>query len=242
MRSYAVQDAGGSVRRERSPNPARDEVPQEPVQAALSARVRSATRSSRLSERRRITSTPASGSTAGSRSLRQAASAVARASRRSFLRALPVESNLTFAESLGGTSTTDSPAAESLWAKCLPNPPAFSMAQRRLGKRFAQRSRVLKPERFCGKVAHSRSSPSSLTAATAIDALWGSTPISTCIRAPPFRVRPVVGVREGHSDFEPCTPLLSHPARRTPVGRKPRTSQPFSNGRQDVRERSLLAP
>jgi hypothetical protein len=33
LRSYAVQDAGGSVRRERSPNPARDEVPQERVQA-----------------------------------------------------------------------------------------------------------------------------------------------------------------------------------------------------------------
>jgi hypothetical protein len=47
--------------------------------------------------------------------------------------------------------------------------------------------------------------------------------------------------REGHSDFEPfshtsfeslCTP-------RTPVGRRPRTSQPFSYGRQDVGERSL---
>jgi hypothetical protein len=54
------------------------------VQAALSARVRSATRSSRLSESRRSTSDSASGSTLGSRSLPQAASAVARASSPSF--------------------------------------------------------------------------------------------------------------------------------------------------------------
>src|SRR5215212_9065389 len=33
-------------------------------------------------------------------------------------------------------------------------------------------------------------------------------------------------------------PLLSHPARRAPAGRKPRTSQP-PYGRQEVRERSL---
>ena len=46
----------------------------------LSARVRSATRSSRLSESRRRTSESASGSTAASRSLREAANAVARAS------------------------------------------------------------------------------------------------------------------------------------------------------------------
>jgi hypothetical protein len=46
----------------------------------------------RLSERRRSTSEPASGSTAASRSLRQAANAVARASSSSFLRALPLES------------------------------------------------------------------------------------------------------------------------------------------------------
>ncbi len=86
----------------------------------LSALVRSATKSSRLSERRCTTSDPASGSTAASRSLRQAASAVARAASPSFLRALPVESTRTRAESLGGTSTTDSPAADSLWARCRP--------------------------------------------------------------------------------------------------------------------------
>ena len=67
--------------------------------------------------------------------------AVARASSSSFLRALPVESTRTRAESLGGTSTTDSPAAANLPARCRPRPPAFSTAQRRLGNRFAQRSR-----------------------------------------------------------------------------------------------------
>jgi transposase InsO family protein len=47
-------------------------------------------------------------------------SAVARASSPSFLRALPVESTLTRAESLGGRFTTDSPAAANLLARCLP--------------------------------------------------------------------------------------------------------------------------
>jgi hypothetical protein len=89
------------------------------VEAALSARVRSATRSSRLSESRRSASDAASGSTAAKRSLREAASAVATASTRSFLRALPakLESTRTRAESLGGTSTTGSPAAASLTAR-----------------------------------------------------------------------------------------------------------------------------
>jgi hypothetical protein len=47
-------------------------------------------------------------------------SAVARASSPSFLRALPVDCTRTRAESLGGTSTTDSSAATNLWARCLP--------------------------------------------------------------------------------------------------------------------------
>jgi hypothetical protein len=117
------------------------------VEAALSARVRSATRSSRLSESRRSTSEAASRSTAASRWLREAAKAVARASSSSFLRALPakLESTRTRAESLGGTSTTDSPAADSLPARYRPRPPAFSTAQRRLGNRFAQRSSDLRP-------------------------------------------------------------------------------------------------
>jgi hypothetical protein len=58
------------------------------------------------------------GSTVASLSLREAArSAVAKASRPSFLRALPLQSTLTRAESLGGTSTTDSPEPASLIAR-----------------------------------------------------------------------------------------------------------------------------
>ena len=87
------------------------------MEAALSALVRSATKSSRLSESRRSTSEAASGSTAASLSLRKAAKAVARASSSSFLRALPLESRRTRAESLGGTSATDSPAAANLTAR-----------------------------------------------------------------------------------------------------------------------------
>jgi hypothetical protein len=45
---------------------------------------------------------------------------MARASTPSFLRALPVESTRTLAESFGGTSTTDSPEAANLTARCLP--------------------------------------------------------------------------------------------------------------------------
>jgi hypothetical protein len=44
---------------------------------------------------------------------------------------------------LGGTSTTDSPAAANLPARCRPRPPAFSTAQRRSPKRFAQRPQKL---------------------------------------------------------------------------------------------------
>ena len=124
--------------------PAGHEAPQEEsVQAALNARVRSATKSSRLSESRRSTSDSASGSTAASRSLRQAANAVTRASSSSFFRALPALRAPAHAlkESLDGTSTTDSPAAANLWARYRPRPPAFSTAQRRSPNRFAQRSR-----------------------------------------------------------------------------------------------------
>jgi hypothetical protein len=125
-----------------------------------------------------------------------------------------------------------------------PRPPAFSTAQRRSGNRLAQRWSDLKPERSCGKLARSRSSlVASSTAATATDALWGSTPISTfsCARTSAFRSdlrhhrreRRTFRVRGAH------IPLLSHFARRAPAGRKPRTSQPTSRGRQEVRERSL---
>jgi hypothetical protein len=85
----------------------------------LSALVRSATRSSLLSESRRSTSDAASASTCANCPVREAASAVARASSPSFLRAFPakLESTLTLAESLGGTSTTDSPEPANLTAR-----------------------------------------------------------------------------------------------------------------------------
>src|SRR3954465_11007982 len=111
----------------------------------LSALVRSATRSSLLSESRRSTSDAASGSTAARRSLREAASAVARASSPSFFLALPLESTRTLAESFGGTSTTDSPEPANLTARCRPRPPAFFTAQRCSGNLLAQRLRDLRP-------------------------------------------------------------------------------------------------
>jgi hypothetical protein len=86
--------------------------------------------------------------------------------------------------------------------------------------------------RFCGKLAHSMSSPTSPTAARATDALWESTPINTFMRARtsvPVGSLPLIGVREGHSDFGPCshTSFESLRTPRSPAGRKPRASQPF---------------
>ena len=77
-----------------------------------------------------------------------------------------------------------------------------------LGKRFAQRSRDLRPARFCGKLARSTSSPmASSIAATATDALWGSTPIKTFMsaRTSVSERTSAIGMREGHSDFGPCS-------------------------------------
>ena len=186
----------------------------------FSALVRSATRSSLLSESRRSTSESASGSTGASLSLREAASAVARASSPSFLRALPakLESTRTRAESLGGTSTTDSPEAANLPARCLPRPRAFSIAQRRSGNRLTQRSRALRPARSCGKEARSSSSPlASSTAATATDVLWGSTPISTFMGAHLRFGRtsvPSARAKDIPTSGSASIPLLSHSARR----------------------------
>ena len=109
---------------------------------------------------------------------------MARASSPSFLRALPVESTRTRAESLGGTSTTDSPEPANLTARYRPRAQAFSTAQRRSENLLAQRSRALKPTWFCGKAARSRSSPvASSMAATATELLWASTPIKTFMSA-----------------------------------------------------------
>ncbi len=61
--------------------------------------------------------------------------------------------------------------------------------------------------RFCGKLARSRSSPvASSTAATANEALWGSTPIKTCMSAHlRFGGTFAIVSREGHSDFGRCS-------------------------------------
>ena len=50
----------------------------------------------------------------------------------------------------------------------------------------------------------------SSTAATAIDALWGSTPMSTFMRAYLRfgQTSATIVAREGHSDFVPCTYLF----------------------------------
>jgi len=162
------------------------------MQAALSARVCSATRSSRLSESRLSTSEAASGSTAAKRSLREAAKAVAKASSPSFLRALPakLESTLTRAESLGGTSTTHSPAAANLTVRCLPqarqrSPPLRATLAKPFGPALegSQAGAILWEgstfdELACGFVDHRDGYPV---------ALWGSTPIKTFMGAPPFR-------------------------------------------------------
>jgi hypothetical protein len=128
-----------------------------------------------------MASIPSSGRTRARRPLRQAASAAKVASSSSFLRPWPMESTLTRAESLGGTSTTSSPPEASLWARVLPRPLAPSMAHRRLGKRAAHRSKARKPLRSAGNSVRSSSSPSSSSAATALVALCGSTPISTFV-------------------------------------------------------------
>jgi hypothetical protein len=152
------------------------------------------------------------------------------ASRRSFLRALPTESTLTFAESLGGTSTTSSPAPTSFCATGRPMPAAPSTAQRRSGNRFDQCSSACRPLRSAGKAMWLMISPFSSMAATAFALLWGSTPMSTFILPNLLRVWGHYhrGVRRTIRLRVPVwpTPLLGHPARRASAGHRPIASQP----------------
>ena len=62
----------------------------------------------------------------------------------------------------------------------------------------------------------------------------------TSVSIGPSRTFATIGSREGHSSTS-CGAHTSFEftPRRAPVGRKPRTSQPTSSGRQEVRERSL---
>jgi hypothetical protein len=168
------------VGRERPSYPAGDEIPQERVEAALSARVRSATRSSLLSQSRRSASEAASGSTAASLSLREAASAVARASSPSLLRALPAKLAPAPVPKAWaprplpiGLSPPTSPPGAYPEAACV-----LHRLERRSGYLLAQRSRALRPTRSCGKLACSRSSPkTSSMAATATVTPCGDRPL-----------------------------------------------------------------
>jgi hypothetical protein len=115
----ASQEAPGPVGRELPHHPAGEEVPQERVETVERPGALCDQVTKRLSESRRIASEADSGSTRARRSLREAASALARASSSSLLRASPakLESSRTRAESLGATSTTDSPEPANLPAR-----------------------------------------------------------------------------------------------------------------------------
>ena len=196
---------------------------------------------------------PASGSTVASRALRQAALAVARAFRahrsceRYRLRApalvlkklgLHVHHRLlagccqppcqVSTEAARAFSTAQSDAWGTVWPSVLKGPQARA--------------------RLCRKVAHSMSSPSSSTAARATDALWGSTPISTFMRAH-LRVgrislalacvkdTPTLGCALSH------IPLLSHSEHAAVASGTQAQNKPTllcTSGRQELRERSLL--
>jgi hypothetical protein len=71
-------------------------------------------------------------------------------------------------------------------------------------------SRALKPARFCGKLAHSMSSPTSSTAARAMDALWGSTPINTFVRTHLRSGRISLPLAFGGKDTPTLWAVLSH--------------------------------
>ena len=141
-------------------------------------------------------------------------SAVARASSPSFLRALPLE-------------RAPAPAQKRAWAARPPqtrqplptSPPGAYPKPADVLHRPTTLGEPLSPafegpqafSRFCGNLACSTSSPlASSIAATATDALWGSTPIKTFMgHAPPFRSNLcAIGVREGHSDFGLVLPYL----------------------------------
>src|SRR5215204_3048724 len=85
------------------------------------------------------------------------------------------------------------------------------------------------------------SSPTSSTAATATDALWGSTPIKTFIRTNLRfgRISVVIGVKDIPTSGGAPTPLLSHSTRRSLRREAGREQANPSYGRQEVHERSL---
>jgi hypothetical protein len=187
-----------------------------------------------LGKKAQSTSELASGSTAASRSLRQAASVR--------WRGRPVHRSCgccqpralaSALKALGGTSTTDSPAADNLWARCRPRPPAFSPppndARKTVSLRAFEGSQA-------GAVLQEGSTLNELAGdfvhrcTTATEALWGSTPIRapSCSHAPPSRsdlrlacVKDTPTLGCAHTSFESLrTPFST-------AGRKQRTSQPI---------------
>jgi hypothetical protein len=180
--SSAAQQFGGGIGRELLPDRIREEVTQEYVEAVQGAGAFGDQVLASLGEQPQdfdVAFRTVLGLDRGQPIVSEGTEGNEVASRRSFLRALPVESTRTREESLGGTSTTLSPAARSFCAKGRPMPPAPSTAERRSGKRFAHRSRARSPFRVAGKVSCPTNSPCSSITATTFVALWGSTPMST---------------------------------------------------------------
>ena len=112
---------------------------------------------------------------------RSAATATDRASLGSFLFVSPASSSRTRAASLGGTSTTYSPAATSCWASRCPSPAAPSTAQARPGHDCAHATSCS----ACDGQARTRILPKghspALIATAVCEPLCGSTPIITAI-------------------------------------------------------------
>src|SRR6266536_4410649 len=142
---------------------------------------------------------------------RSAATATDRASLGSFLLMFPAASSRTRAASLGGTSSTRSPAASSCWASRWPTPPAPPAAQVRCGQACAHpssRSAWAVQARTC-------SWPSGTSAgsmATAVcEALCGSIPIITTTMGTPSSLSLTWdNDRGGHAQFQVSRLALAH--------------------------------
>jgi hypothetical protein len=151
----------------------------------------------------------------------------------------PVASSRTRAASLGGTSSTRSPADSSCRASRCPSPPAPSTAQARSGRVCAQPS----SRSACTAEARTRSWPSGSSAeliATAVcEALCGSTPIitTTAMTAISFRypgVKTVAGTPNSRNHSGTRAPLLSHATARPRHAGTSFESQTPQGGRQRI--------
>jgi hypothetical protein len=108
-----------------------------------------------------------------------------------------------------------------------------------------ERSRALKPARFCRKVARSTSSPvASSTTATATLTPCGDRPRSrpSCVHAPPFRSELCHYWRTEDTPTSWCahTSFESLRRPRAPAGREPRTSQPLLRATGSLRAIPIL--